>query len=101
MACEGESLAACFAIAPPVTAKPEVTAGIPAPAACQASCPILVIVGANDDQVSAGACRGWAGTIPTTRYVEVPGANHFFWAKYEALAAYIASFLDEILEKEA
>jgi alpha/beta superfamily hydrolase len=101
VACEGESVAACFAIAPPVTAQAGVTGGIPVPAACEASCPILVIVGANDNQVSASACQGWAGAIPTARYVKVPGANHFFWAKYEALAAQVASFLDETLEKEA
>ena len=101
VACDGESLTACFAIAPPVAAKPGVTAGIPAAAACRASCPILVITGANDDQVSAEACDGWAAAMPTARYVEVPGANHFFWAKYEALATHVAGFLDETLEKEA
>jgi uncharacterized protein len=101
VACDEDGLAACFAIAPPVSPKAGVTAGIPDPTACEPSCPILVITGANDNQVSADACQRWAGAIPTARYVEVPGANHFFWAKYEALARHIATFLDETLEKEA
>jgi uncharacterized protein len=101
VACAAERLTACFAVAPPVAPKPGVTAGMPAPGACHLSCPLLVVTGANDDQVSPQACREWAQDMDLARYVEVPGANHFFWAKYEALASIVADFLDETLMKEA
>jgi alpha/beta superfamily hydrolase len=101
VACADDSLAACVAIAPPVSAKPGVTAGIPAPGNCKITCPLLVITGANDDQVSPSECRTWSEAIAPARYVEVPGANHFFWAKYETLASKVAGFLDEIITKEA
>jgi uncharacterized protein len=101
VACRDDDLAACFAIAPSVTAKPDVTAGLPTPESCAISCPLLVITGANDDEVSPGACRTWAAEVRNARYVEVPGANHFFWAKYEPLASTVAEFLNDAVEKEA
>jgi alpha/beta superfamily hydrolase len=101
VACEGEPLAACVAVAPAITPKPEVTANAPAPAECDIACPLLVVTGANDDQVAPAECRAWAEQIGTARYVELAGANHFFWAKYETLAGTVTRFLDETLQKEA
>ncbi|MEA2485669.1 MAG: uncharacterized protein QOD46_780 [Actinomycetota bacterium] len=101
MACADERLIACFAIAPPVTAKPGVTVGLPPPDECNMSCPLLVVVGANDDQISPAECRAWTEQVATARYVEMGGANHFFWAKYDALVSAVTGFLDGALEKEA
>jgi alpha/beta superfamily hydrolase len=101
VACADDGLAGCVAIAPAVSSKPGITAGVPAPEECNLRCPTLVITGANDDQVSPHECRTWAEGIPTARYVEVPGANHFFWAKYETLASTVAGFLDDVISKEA
>jgi alpha/beta superfamily hydrolase len=101
MACKDDGPVACFAIAPPVTAKPGVTVGLPPPDECNMSCPLLVVVGANDDQISPPECRAWTEQVRTATYIEMSGANHFFWAKYDALTAAVADFLDEALEKEA
>jgi uncharacterized protein len=101
VACKGEDLSACIAVAPPVTPKPGVTVGLPPPESCKPSCPVLVVTGANDDQVSPGDCRSWAKAVSRARYTEIPGANHFFWAKYEALSLTIAEFADEAVAKEA
>ncbi|HEX3327893.1 MAG TPA: alpha/beta fold hydrolase [Actinomycetota bacterium] len=101
VACAGERLVACVAVAPAVTPKPGVTAGMPPAESCDISCPTLLVTGANDDQISPAACRAWAEQVPLAQYVELPGANHFFWAKYETLAATVTHFLDETLQKEA
>lgn len=100
VACDDDGLAGCVAIAPAVLAKPGITAGIPAPDDCDISCPILVVTGANDDQVSPAECKRWSDGIRGGTYAEVPGANHFFWAKYETLASIIAEFLDHVLTEE-
>jgi alpha/beta superfamily hydrolase len=101
VACDDTSLAACVAIAPAVDARPGITAGIPPPHSCEISYPILVITGSNDDQVAPAECKRWAEGMSSATYVEVPGANHFFWAKYETLASTIAGFLDRALTEEA
>jgi uncharacterized protein len=101
VACGGEELAACVAIAPAVTAKSGVSAGVPAPGGCTPSCSLLIITGANDDQVRPDECRAWAAGVENAHYVELPGANHFFWAKYESLASQVGDFLDTVLDKEA
>jgi alpha/beta superfamily hydrolase len=101
MACAGERLIACLAIAPPVAAKPEITVGLPPPEGCSPSCPLLVVAGANDDQISPAECRSWAQRVKGAQYVEMAGANHFFWGKYDALASTVTRFLDETLEREA
>jgi uncharacterized protein len=101
VACSDEHLSACVAVAPPVSPKPGVTVGLPEPASCKIFFPILVVTGANDDQVSPRECRSWAEAVPSARYIEIAGANHFFWAKYEALSSTIAEFVDEALTKEA
>jgi uncharacterized protein len=101
MACAEEGLIACIAIAPPVIPKPDITVGLPPSDECNLKCPLLVVVGANDDQVSPAECRSWTEQVSGARYVEMSGANHFFWAKYDTLASTITGFLDETLAKEA
>ena len=91
---EVEDLLACVAIAPAIDPKPGVTRGAPEPGGYETGVPTLVVVGANDDQVSPASCRSWAEQTGA-RLVEMPAANHFFWARYESLAATVGDFLDE------
>ena len=91
---EVKDLLACVAIAPAIDAKPGVTRGAPAPGAYEREVPTMVVVGANDEQVSPASCRGWADETGS-RLVEMPAANHFFWARYDSLAATVGDFLDE------
>lgn len=90
-------LEACVAIAPSVAGKEDVTIPMPAPDEIQTDVPILVVCGERDEQVSIADARGWVGAVPTARYVEMKGANHFFWGQYDKLGGTVASFLDEIL----
>jgi alpha/beta superfamily hydrolase len=93
---------ACVAIAPAVVPKPDVTAGSPDPTTVKGGPPILVVCGANDDQIDPSDCRKWAQEAGA-RYEELKGANHFFWARYEPLTELIVSFLEDALrstEKE-
>lgn len=85
------SLAACLAIAPAVKEKPDITAGLPERA--QLKMPVLFIVGENDDLVPPADCMAWTeANGGATR--TMPGANHFFWGKYEPLAREASDFLD-------
>lgn len=90
-------LKACVTIAPAVQPKPGITAGAPSPAEFAYRGPVLLVLGANDDQVSPADCRAWAAEAGAS-YEEMRGANHFFWAKYEALARTVADFLDRSLQ---
>jgi alpha/beta superfamily hydrolase len=90
------SLAGCAAIAPAVEEKPGVTAGLPPPGRLQLTVPLLVVYAANDKQVSPDACDAW-GTSAGADVVRVPGANHFFWAKYAQLSKIVGEWLDERL----
>ncbi|MGH2757467.1 MAG: alpha/beta hydrolase [Actinomycetota bacterium] len=87
-------LRACVAIAPAVTTRTGYTAGVPAPEDMSLEVPLLVITGANDDQVDPGEQRKWAEAAGA-RFVEVKGANHFFWARYETLSEAAGGFLEE------
>ncbi len=87
-------LVACTAIAPAIVPKPDITAGAPAPDSFTFPGPTLVVCGANDRHVSPAACRSWAQETGAS-YQEMKGANHFFWGKYEALAAALGDFLDQ------
>ncbi len=89
-------LICCVAVAPAITPRPEVTAGAPPPEEFDFDGPTLLIGGANDSQVSPEACRAWAEAAGAD-YVEMAGANHFFWAKYDPLATRIAGFLESAL----
>ena len=90
-------LSALVAIAPAVVEKPGVTAGLPPPNDVALAMPALFVVGANDDLTAPVACSRWANEAGAT-YVEMKGANHFFWAKYPALAGVIKDFLEEAIE---
>lgn len=95
-AAERDDLSACVAIAPAVKEKPGVTAGLPPPEELDIKIPLLVVVGANDDLTLPKDCKAWAEGAGT-RYVEIPAANHFFWAKYEPLTDAVADFLEEVV----
>ena len=97
LAAEEPSFVACAAIAPAVEAKPGITAGVPAPAELDLRVPLLIVVGANDEQVSPEACSAW-GAAAGAEVVRVRGANHFFWAKYEQLSEIVGGWLDGRLE---
>ena len=94
VASDDDELVACAVVAPAIAPKPGITAGVPAASEVNFSAPVLVVCGENDKQVSAAECREWANEAGAD-YVEVPGANHFFWAKYEQLATIISDWLDE------
>jgi alpha/beta superfamily hydrolase len=89
-----EELGALVAIAPAVKEKPDVTAGLPPPDETRLGLPALFIVGANDDLTLPEDVRAWADAAGV-EVVEMPGANHFFWAKYEQLATAVSDFLEE------
>jgi alpha/beta superfamily hydrolase len=91
-----ERLRACIAIAPAVTSREGITSGLPPPEELRVKGPLLIVVGANDENVSPGACRDWAEGSGA-RFELMPGANHFFWAKYDDLAKMVTGFLSEVL----
>ena len=98
VAAEHPELVACAAIAPAVEAKEGVTAGLPAPDEIDITVPLLMIVGANDRQVDPNACGAWAEDSGAT-FVQMKGANHFFWGKYEDLASEVTGFLNRSLDE--
>ena len=86
-------LAALVAIAPAVREKPGITDGLPPADEIGLEIPALVLCAANDELVEVEDCRGWAETAKT-EFHAMPGANHFFWAKYEQLASAVVEFLE-------
>ncbi|MGH2807577.1 MAG: alpha/beta hydrolase [Actinomycetota bacterium] len=94
VAAEESDLIACAAIAPAVDERPGVTAGIPGDVTPKV--PTLVVVGANDELISPARVAEWCDSVGAT-YVEVRGANHFFWGKYNDLATLITDWLNERL----
>jgi alpha/beta superfamily hydrolase len=92
-----DSLAGCAAIAPAVRARSEVTAGLPPAAELDLGVPLLFVCGANDDVVPPEACKEWIDAVPAGRYVEIAGANHFFWGRYEKLCAVIGQWLEDVV----
>jgi uncharacterized protein len=96
VAAKDASLGAYVAIAPAVKEKPGVTAGLPPSEQVHLDMPSLVVVGVNDELVEPAEARAWADGVGA-RFVEMKGANHFFWAKYDALSSVVCDFLDEIL----
>ena len=94
---EAASIKACVAIAPSVAAKEAISAGLPPAAELGPLGPLLVIVGANDQHVSPESVRAWVEPIESAELVEMAGVNHFFWARYEELAATIGDWLDEVV----
>lgn len=81
-------------IAPAIKEKPGITAGCPAPEDVSLDAPLLVIVGANDELVDPAEAAAWTASVGG-RFIEMKGANHFFWGRYEALSKTVGDFLDE------
>ncbi|MEA2452438.1 MAG: uncharacterized protein QOG04_1148 [Actinomycetota bacterium] len=83
-------------IAPAIAPKPGITAGMPPASEVSLPGPLLVIVGANDELVDPTEAAAWTAEVGG-RFVEMKGANHFFWGKYEALAEVGGDFLDGLV----
>ena len=94
VAARGSGIAAVATVAPAITPTPGITAGVPPASEIDLACPALVVCGANDKQVSPADCRAWADAVEGADYIEVPGANHFFWGKYEQLAGIVSDWLN-------
>lgn len=88
-----DSLAALVAIAPSVKEKPGISDGLPPAHEARLVIPALVLCAVNDELVDVEDGRRWAATAKV-EFQAMPGANHFFWAKYDQLAAAVAGFLD-------
>lgn len=84
---------AVVAIAPSVEGRAGYSVGLPP--IMDLHVPVLVISGANDKHTDPEPQREWAEEN-NARYVTLKGANHFFWGKYDDLAAAITSFLDDL-----
>ena len=93
VAAADSGLAALVAIAPAVKEKPGITDGLPSAERIGLAIPTLIVCAGNDDLVDIEDCRSWAETAQT-EFHAMPGANHFFWNKYEKLAGVVAEFLD-------
>jgi uncharacterized protein len=91
-------LIAVVAIAPSVKERPGITVGLPAPGQLDLAMPLTVVCGANDDLIALDDCKAWSEEASGASCVEVPGANHFFWAKYEDLAGIVGDALDGALQ---
>jgi uncharacterized protein len=89
-----DDLVACAVVAPAIVPRPGITAGVPPASEARFRTPVLVVCGSNDKLVPPDECREWARTVGAD-YVEVPGANHFFWAKYDQLAGAVSDWLAE------
>jgi alpha/beta superfamily hydrolase len=92
-----DSLAGCVAVAPSVRAKAGVTAGLPAADRLDLGVPLLFVCGGNDTVVSPEDCKTWIDAVPAGRYVEIAGANHFFWGRYDPLCSAVGDWLDDLV----
>ncbi|MEA2460251.1 MAG: Alpha/beta hydrolase domain, partial [Actinomycetota bacterium] len=99
VAAKHPELVACVGIAPAVEPKEGITTGLPPAAEVTMEVPLLFVVGANDDLVAPAACKAWTDEVGAT-FLEMKGANHFFWGKYEHLAAEVKQFLERALEEK-
>jgi alpha/beta superfamily hydrolase len=95
-AADSPGLVACVAIAPAVKEKPGITAGLPPASEVALDLPTLFLVGANDDLTLPEDAKAWSSAAGVT-FSEMPGANHFFWAKYDKLAVEVVSFLEDVV----
>jgi alpha/beta superfamily hydrolase len=91
-----DSLAACVAIAPAVLPREDVTAGLPSATEAEIDVPLLLVCAVNDEVASCPDCEAWASEAHADHRT-IPGANHFFWGKYEHLAAELEKWLDDVL----
>jgi alpha/beta superfamily hydrolase len=92
-----DSLVGCAAVAPSVRAKAGVTAGLPPAGNLDLGVPLLFVCGANDTVVSPEDCKTWIDAVPAGRYVEISGANHFFWGRYNQLCSAVGGWLDDLV----
>ena len=90
-------ISAGVAIAPAVKPREGVTAGLPDPSRVRPTSPLLFVCGVNDDVVAVDDCRAWAEAVSRCDLLEVQGANHFFWAKYDDLGDAVVGWLDEVV----
>ena len=91
-----DSLAACVAIAPAVLPREGVTAGLPSATEAEIDVPLLLVCAVNDEVASCPDCEAWAEKAHADHRT-ISGANHFFWGKYEHLAAELEKWLDDVL----
>jgi alpha/beta superfamily hydrolase len=91
-----DSLAGCVAVAPSVRPTAGVTAGLPPADRLDLGVPLLFVCGANDTVVSPEDCKKWIDAVPAGRYVEIAGANHFFWGRYDRLCSAVGGWLDDL-----
>ena len=91
----GAEAAGAVAIAPSVKPRPGISAGLPDAAEVELTTPLLFVCACNDDLVAIDDCRSWAQAAGA-RLIEMRGANHFFWGKYDDLAHVVAGWLDEV-----
>ncbi len=82
-------------IAPAVRAKPDVTAGLPDPRELELDVPLLFVSAANDELVDGADMRAWADAVGGAPVEEIPGANHFFWARYDKLSDIVTGWLEK------
>jgi uncharacterized protein len=90
-------VAACALVAPSTVERPGVIAALPPARDLGLRCPTLVVCGSNDKVSLPADCRAWADGAPNVRYQEINAANHFFWAKYEALTGAVGTFLQDTM----
>lgn len=88
-----DSLLGCVAIAPAVQPKRDVTAGLPAAEDLDLGVPLLFVCGRNDAVVAAADCRRWIEAVEASDLVEIEGANHFFWGRYDQLTNAVGEWL--------
>ena len=91
------SLVAVVAIAPAVAERPGLTAGLPPGPELGLTQPLLVVCGGNDKQVEPVEVREWARSVRGATFVEIPGANHFFWAVYDRLSEVVTDWLEHVV----
>jgi alpha/beta superfamily hydrolase len=100
-AAQADGISACALVAPSTVERPGAIAALPPARELGLKCPTLVVCGSNDKVVLPADCRAWAEDARDVRYTEINAANHFFWAKYDALTEIVGSFLqDQIATKE-
>jgi alpha/beta superfamily hydrolase len=91
-----DDLVGVCGIAPAIKEKPGITAGSPPAAEVHLGTPLMVVVGANDDLVDPEDARTWTEAAGG-EFIEMKGANHFFWGKYEDLAHTVGGFFTPLV----
>ena len=93
-AAQDDSLIGCAAIAPAVEPRTDIAGGLPPADQLDLGVPVLFVCGANDEVISPSACRRWLEGMEHATLIEMPGANHFFWGRYDGLSSTVAGWLD-------